>query len=111
LAGVKQGYATDGISYLPTLLGRDSQQNHEYVYFEFHESEGAQAVRKGKWKAVVRGVKKQDPYALELFDLEKDPAEKVNVASQHPDVAAELAAIIKKAHIPSAIFSLPGDGK
>ncbi len=55
---------------------------HDYVYFEFHEGDGAQAVRKGKWKAVVRGVKSENPSALELYDLENDPAEKNNVASQ-----------------------------
>ena len=59
LAGVERPFTTDGISYLPTLLATDNQKKHDYVYFEFHEEDGAQAVRKGKWKAVVNGVKER----------------------------------------------------
>ena len=109
LAGVQQPYASDGISYLPTLLAKGNQLKHDYVYFEFHEGDGAQAVRKGKWKAVVRGVKRENPSALELYDLENDPAEKNNVANQYPEISAEMDAIIKKAHVPSEVFALPAD--
>ncbi|HEY5918634.1 MAG TPA: hypothetical protein VIU13_14565, partial [Chryseolinea sp.] len=97
------------ISYLPTLLAKGNQIKHDFVYFEFHEGDGAQAVRKGKWKAVVRGVKSEKPSALELYDLENDPAEKNNVASKFPEISAQLFSIIKKAHVPSKVFALPAD--
>jgi arylsulfatase A len=109
LAGVQQPYTSDGISYLPTLLAKGDQLKHDYVYFEFHEGDGAQAVRKGKWKAVVRGVKREEPSVLELYDLENDPAEKNNVANQYPKISAQMSAIIKKAHVPSEVFVLPTD--
>ena len=109
LAGVQQRYASDGISYLPTLLAKGNQIKHDFVYFEFHEGNGAQAVRKGKWKAVVRGVKSEKPSALELYDLENDPTEKNNVASKFPEISAQLFSIIKKAHVPSEVFALPAD--
>jgi len=109
LAGIQQYYASDGISYLPTLLANGNQLKHDYVYFEFHEGDGAQAVRKGKWKAVVRGVKSETPSALELYDLENDAAEKNNVADAFPEISAQLSSIIKKAHVPSAVFVLPAD--
>ena len=109
LAGVQQHYDSDGISYLPTLLAKGNQVKHDYVYFEFHEGDGAQAVRKGKWKAVVRGVKSEKPSALELYDLENDPAEQNNVASKFPEISAQLSSIIKKSHEPSEVFALPLD--
>ena len=96
LAGVQQPYASDGISYLPTLLAKGNQLKHDYVYFEFHEGDGAQAVRKGKWKAVVRGVKRENPSPLELYDLENDPAERKNVASQFPEISAQMSSIIER---------------
>jgi arylsulfatase A-like enzyme len=42
----------DGISFLPTMLGSKSQKKHDYLYWEFHELGGRQAIRKGKWKLV-----------------------------------------------------------
>ncbi|HET6539596.1 MAG TPA: arylsulfatase [Chryseolinea sp.] len=108
LAGVERPF-TDGISYLPTLLAKGNQVKHDYVYFEFHEGDGAQAVRKGKWKAVVNGVKKANPSALELYDLESDPGEKNNVANLFPEVLAEMSAIIGKAHVPSKVFAISAD--
>ncbi len=109
LAGVQQPYTSDGISYLPTLLAKGNQPKHDYVYFEFHEGDGAQAVRKGKWKAVVRGVKRENPSSFELYNLENDAAEKNNVANQNPEISAEMSAIIKRAHVPSEAFALPAD--
>jgi arylsulfatase A len=109
LAGVKQPYTSDGISYLPTLIGKGNQMHHGYVYFEFHEAGGAQAVRKGKWKAVVRGVKTETPSPIELYDLENDPAESKNLASQFPEISTQMSSIIKKEHVPSSVFVLPAD--
>jgi arylsulfatase A len=111
LAGVKQQFTSDGISYLPTLLGKGNQKQHDYVYFEFHEGEGAQAVRQGKWKAVVRGLKKESPSLLELYDLQNDPGEKNDVANQYPEISAQMSSIIKQAHVPSQAFALPSDSK
>src|SRR5690606_19130828 len=76
LGNVKEAVNTDGISYVPTLLGRPPQRRHNHLYFEFHEGGGAQAVIKGNWKAVVRDVKTGSPQPLELYNLEEDPSEK-----------------------------------
>lgn len=33
VAGVESAVKTDGISYLPALLGKDKQLNHDYLYW------------------------------------------------------------------------------
>ncbi len=43
----------DGLSFLPTLLGRSGQPEHEYLYWEFSETD-MMAVRMGNWKLVVK---------------------------------------------------------
>ncbi len=49
---------TDGISYLPTLLGNGKQQDREYLYWEFPEYQGQQAIRMGDWKGIRKDIKK-----------------------------------------------------
>ena len=88
LAGVEPPAGIDGVSYLPTLLGRtDQQKPHDPLYWEFR---GKQAVRKGKWKAVRPGSDKP----VELYDLEQDIGEQNDVADQHSDVMAEMERIM-----------------
>ena len=38
-----------GISFLPTLLNQPGQKKHDYLYWEFHENGGRQAIRQGDW--------------------------------------------------------------
>jgi arylsulfatase A-like enzyme len=46
--GELNGGMSDGVSILPTLLGQaGSQQQHIYLYWEFHENGGRQSVRWG----------------------------------------------------------------
>jgi arylsulfatase A-like enzyme len=99
----------DGISFLPTLLGDENQLNHEYLYWEFHEKGGRQAVRKGNWKAVKYNVLINTEATLELYDLSKDPGEENNLSNTHPNLVKKMETILKKARTPSEIFTF-GDG-
>ena len=103
LAGYDKPLQTDGISMVPTLLGRDDQQKHDYLYWEFHEQNGKQAVRKGQWKGVRLQVGTDKP-VFELYDLSDDIHEDHNVAAEHPEIAAELNALIDSCHIESELF-------
>ena len=105
LAGAEAPADIDGISFVPTLSGKAARQKkHEYLYWEFHEQGGRQAVRRGKWKAVRLQVKRDPNGPLELYDLEADPQEKSNIGSQHPDIVAKMERIMIEAHTDSDVF-------
>lgn len=94
----------DGISIVPTLTGAGQQPEHDYLYWEFHEAGGKQAVRQGKWKGVRQGVKKNPDAPIELYDLSTDLHEDRNVAEQYPEVVEKIAAIMQSARTESEIF-------
>ncbi|MBP9601431.1 MAG: arylsulfatase [Lutibacter sp.] len=106
IAGIAVPTNLDGISFLPTLLNKpEAQKQHEYLYWEFHEKGGRQAVRKGKWKAVKYNVLKQPNAPIELYDLSQDVGEKNNIASKHPEIVKDMERILKEARTPSDVFT------
>ena len=101
LTGQKQPQDIDGISMLPTLLGRDKRQNkHEYLYWELR---GQQAIRMGKWKA----LRLKPGRKIQLYDLDSDIAESKNLADKHPEIVAEMAEIFRTGRTESEVFPLP----
>jgi len=90
----------DGISFLPTLLGK-LQPQHEYLYWETVEEGGKQAVRLGKWKGVRLNVSRDENAPFSLYDLETDLKEKNDIAAQHPDIVERMTQIATQAHVPS----------
>jgi len=106
IAGVEIPRNSDGISFLPTLSGQDEmQKEHEYLYWEFHERGGRQAVRKGKWKAVKYNVFDRPDAYVELYNLEDDVGEENNVAKSYPEIVKDMEVIIDTARTPSDVFS------
>jgi arylsulfatase A-like enzyme len=106
LAGIKPEKETDGISFLPTLLGNTQQKIHDYLYWEFHEQGGKQAIRQGNWKGIKLKVFGADEPILELYDLSKDPSESTNLATQKPEKMQELAQLMDEAHTSNSQFPL-----
>jgi arylsulfatase A len=105
IAGIDTPKGVDGISFLPALLGREQPQ-HQYLYWEFHEQGGKQAVRMGRWKAVRLDVKKNPNYPIELYDLETDLGENNNIAAEKPDIVTKMAEIMKTARTEDANWPL-----
>jgi len=97
LAGVKSPSDIDGISVLPTLLGKRQNLSDRSLYWEFPRRGLPQAVRWRNWKA-VRLARSQ---MLELYDLAKDVSESQNVSSQHPEVVAKIEDYLKTARTES----------
>lgn len=95
----------DGISFASTLFGRKAEKEHDYLYWEFYEDGGKQAVRKGDWKAVRLNVHKKPDAPIELYNLATEPGEQNNIAAAHPEVVEELSNIMNKAHTQNPIFS------
>ena len=109
LAGQTPSGKRDGLSLLPTLTGEGTQVPHDYLYWEFHEKGGRVAARKGDWKAVQYDVLDNPDGPLELYDLSTDIGEENNIADQHPEMVAEMKAILTSAHTPSPVFAFGQD--
>lgn len=102
VAGATVPEDTDGISFLPTLLGQEGQTPHEFLYWEFPSYTGQQAVRMGDWKGVRMNIFK-DNKDIQLFNLVADPSEQVNVAAANPEVVAKMEAILLSERTPPAL--------
>jgi arylsulfatase A-like enzyme len=74
-----------GKSLLP-VFSADNRVAREYLWW-LHEDN--RAIRVGNWKLVADNRRKQ----WELYDLDKDRAESVNLASEYPDKVQELQQI------------------
>ena len=103
LAGFKPE-KTDGISFLPELLGRE-QARHEFLYWEFHERGGKQALLTEGWKALRLNVRENPKGPLELYKLETDPLEQKNVAGQHPDLVQTFSRMMEEEREASEDFN------
>jgi arylsulfatase A-like enzyme len=91
IAGVKKPEDTDGISFLPAMVGKKQTKTHEYLYWEFFEQGGKQAILKGDWKAIRLNVRgKTGQQVTELYNIKTDPAETKNAAVENPDLIKEF---------------------
>jgi arylsulfatase len=101
-AGATPPADVDGLSFLPTLLGKSGQRQHDFLYWEYPEAGGQQAVRMGKWKLIRTGLKKGNTKTA-LYDLEADVREEHDIAAQHPDILAKMESILRASHTPPAL--------
>lgn len=112
IAGLEPPSDVDGISFLPELLGEE-QPEHEFLYWEFYDYNWnweqnnnnlprnwleSQAVRYGKWKAVIPEIFSNQNTETELYDLENDIGETTNVAQDHPKIVQKLEAYMIRAY-------------
>ncbi|MDZ8118393.1 sulfatase-like hydrolase/transferase [Pontiella agarivorans] len=107
IAGIQPPEQTDGISFLPEVLGKE-QPKHDHIYFEIiespHDKAFRQATRMGKWKAVRYGVSGK----VELYDLEKDLYETRNVAGEYPEILMRMKKILETESTTTPHYPMAG---
>lgn len=96
--------AEDSRNFLPALLGKPDAKSREDIIV--HSADGTFAIRKGSWKwiegvpveSIQPGVRKSrsDQHRPQLYNLETDPAETKDVSTAHPEVVAELKALLER---------------
>lgn len=95
----------DGVSLVPTLLGKGKQRQHEFLFWDFNGYGGQQAVRIGPWKGLRRNLLRGNT-KLELYNLQNDIGEQNDVSAQHPDLVQHIEKILREQHQPSPLFPI-----
>ena len=112
VANVETPKQATGTSILPSLLG-EKQKESKYVYSEIQISRAKmdaldgglrQSTRFGKWKGVRYGYNNK----IQLFNLEVDKEERMDIASQHPDIIAQIDKIFENEHVEVPYFPKKG---
>jgi arylsulfatase A-like enzyme len=98
----------EGVSLIPALAGKNLGRTNP-IYWEH---EGNRAIRRGKWKAVM---KFKGPW--ELYDIDADRTEQHDLIAEQPELAKELIADweawAKRSDVhpwPGRKFTNSGDG-
>ncbi len=92
LAGLARPEGLDGCSLLPELTGGRGRRP-DWVLAEFHGTTcdtGSFMLRRGPWKYIA-----YVGYPPQLFHLEDDPWEVRNLASERPEVVAEMDRLLR----------------
>ena len=85
------GANLDGIDLTTVLQGGAAPIREELMIWDFNDYGGQVAIRDGKWKAVRRELKRT-PTAWELYDIDSDRSESIDLATKHPEVVERLEA-------------------
>lgn len=104
IAQAKAPKNIDGVNILPTLEGKKQDLSKRYLYWEFYEKAGWQAVRFGDWKGIQQGHNTGVKQPIELYNLKDDIGETNDLAAKRPELVAKVAKIFKEAHVPSEHF-------
>ena len=109
LAGAAASERSNGLSFVPTLLGRpEQQQTHDYLYWEhlqmMKQPAGVQAVLDVKNQ--LKGIRFGRLGEMWLFDLSADSSELKNIAPMFPEKADTLKAKLDSMRTESALWPI-----
>ena len=93
IVGSQPPSGKDGISYLPTLLGKTQEQTHDYVVVNNlrREMGSAALITKAGWK-LIEIDREADKY--QLYHVLEDNEERHNLESSRPEIVARLKTIL-----------------
>ncbi len=110
IAGIKVPKQTDGLSFLPTVLGK-KQPARDHLYFEIQASVKGwnargfrQAARMGKWKAVRYGA----TGTTKLFNLEDDLYETTDMSREYPKILERMEDILRAESVKTKNYPYSG---
>lgn len=101
LTGAATQADTDGLSLVPTLLGRGEQKKHDSLYWEFFEGKGKRSILQGDWKLILFDTNKDVNPRAELYHIGNDLAETKNLAEKNSGKVAELITLMDQVRTPS----------
>lgn len=95
-AEVPQDRVIDGKD-IRKLMFSGGRGDSPYDAFFYYMCNRLEAVRRGKWKLHVgKKVGKAYEDCRELYDLQADPGESVNLYENHPEIVAELEKLLEE---------------
>ena len=97
ISGSKHPDGLDGNSILPTILQKGKQEKHKYLYWEYPERRGQQAVRIENWKG-IRDSTRNGNLKIQLYNLENDITESQDVAVRYPEIVRQMEEIMMAEH-------------
>jgi arylsulfatase A-like enzyme len=103
LSGGAVPESSDGISVLSALTNEKHDLPERYMYWENPRRGLDQTVRYGKWNIRRKGG---EGAPLALYNLEEDPGQEHDVASNHPDIVADFENYLKNARTDSPYWPL-----
>lgn len=77
--------------FCPSSPARRFSKKNDFLFWEFYERGGKQAVRMGNWKAVRLQAQANPNGPVELYNLKTDPRETRDLAETYPEVAEALS--------------------
>lgn len=113
-ASVPDDRVIDGKDISPLILGEEGASTPHDVFYYYFMSQ-LQAVRSGNWKLFLPLEERQygwtrkiEKAEAELFNLETDPAESVNLVNKYPDIVAKLTQYAEQARSDIGDFERKG---
>lgn len=81
-------------------------EHHQWLYWEFHEQGGKQAIVFGAWKGIRLNVSNDPNAPIAIYNLVEDPGETTDVAAKMPDYLQLFRELMEYSHVPNPDWPL-----